>query len=113
MSKPCPHTIVVSCPHLEILEDFGEVFWTFDACECAHLCICFSFWYCIEVLTISHSRVAANNYQNLRTIQFMIFEMDGNPFNVCPILLCEDFSHVGDTVTKSMPNAVQTVTSDR
>ena len=45
-------------------------------------------------MTISHSQVVANNFPNLRTIQFMLFTLDSDrdPFNVCAILLCEDLA---------------------
>ena len=50
----------------------------------------------IEVLTIPHSQVVVDNFPNLRAIQFMILPRagDGNPSNVCPILLCNDSSAV-------------------
>ena len=37
----CLQTILDNCPHLEVLEDFGDVFWTADACECAYSSIIF------------------------------------------------------------------------
>ena len=36
MSRLSLQTIASNCPHLEVLEDFGDVFWTSDACECAY-----------------------------------------------------------------------------
>jgi hypothetical protein len=52
--------------------------------------ICFS----LVVLIISHSQVVVDYFPNLRTIQFKIFplEMNENPSQVCPILLCEDLA---------------------
>ena len=44
-------TILGSCPHLEVLEDFGEVFWSPDACKCAFLYLFLS-WHWIKVLVI-------------------------------------------------------------
>ena len=35
-SRSSLETVKDSCPHLEVLEDFGEVSWTPDTCECAY-----------------------------------------------------------------------------
>ena len=36
MSSLCLQTIHSNCPHLEVLESFGDVFWTPDACKRAY-----------------------------------------------------------------------------
>ena len=51
MPRSWMQTILGNCPHLEVLEDFGEVFWSPDACKRGFL-YPFLFWHCIEVLAI-------------------------------------------------------------
>jgi hypothetical protein len=51
MPRSWLQTILGNCPHLEVLEDFGEVFWSPDACKRAFLYLFLS-WHCIEVLAI-------------------------------------------------------------
>ena len=49
--------------------------------------------YCIKVLKSFYiPQVVADNIPNLRAIQFNIYPLalGGNPFHVCPMLLCED-----------------------
>ena len=36
-SRTYLQAIVDNCPHLEVLEDFGEIVWSFDAWKRAHL----------------------------------------------------------------------------
>ena len=48
---------------------------------------------CIEVFNHFYiPQVVANNFPNLRAIQFNIYflAIGGNPSHVCPISLCED-----------------------
>jgi len=59
--NPYRQPVKDNCPHLEVLEDFGDGFWTPTSCK-----------------------FVINNFPNLRTIQFMIFllEVDENPSNI-------------------------------
>jgi len=61
MSRACLQFIQLNCPHLEVLESFGDVFWTPYACN-----------------------LVVDNFPNLRTIQFWILPSvgDGNPSNI-------------------------------
>jgi hypothetical protein len=53
MSRSCLQTILNNCPHLEVLEDFDDVFWSPEACKRAFL-YPFLSRNCNEVLTMSH-----------------------------------------------------------
>ena len=33
MTRSCVDTIIKNCPHLEVLEDFAELYWRADACR--------------------------------------------------------------------------------
>ena len=91
LNVQCLQTIMRICSHLEVvLEAFGDV-------DLSSVALFFSPSLAIalnlklEVLTISHSQVVVNYLPNLRTIQFMIFPLEGgDPSHVCPIRLCED-----------------------
>ena len=54
ISSVCLQTMQGSCPHLEVLESFGDVYWTPDACICAYSVSVSLSCYCIEVLTVLH-----------------------------------------------------------
>ena len=51
MPRSWLQTILGNCPHLEVLEDFAEVFWTPDTCKRAFLNL-YPSRHCIEVPTI-------------------------------------------------------------